>query len=233
MVAYPASRPVGDNMLQFRKAVAGAAMVPGQIVHAFGSLVGVVQGTQNIAATDPVVLAIDGVYSVDCATGTTASAGDNAWYDTSTNLIVTAGGAGIRWAGTFVNAKISGQLEALVHLNGQEALGNSLYIPVAAQNAMTAAGAVSVATYYTTVNTTTGSGHASTLADGVRVNQLKKIQLIVDAGDLVLTPANLAGGTTVTFADAGDYAVLIWNGADWVVIELGNGADGATAPVIA
>lgn len=105
--------------------------------------------------------------------------------------------------------------------------------PPAAQQTMTTAGAVSVATYCTKVNTTTGAGHASTLADGTVKGQLKKIQLIVDAGDLVLTPANLAGGTTITFADVGDFALLQWSGTAWVPIELGNDADGATAPVLA
>lgn len=104
--------------------------------------------------------------------------------------------------------------------------------PAAAQQNMTAAGAISVASYYTAVNTTTGSGHASTLANGTIKGQLKKIQLIVDAGDLVLTVANMVGGNTITFADAGDVAVLQWNGDAWVPIELSNDADGATAPVV-
>lgn len=102
----------------------------------------------------------------------------------------------------------------------------------AVQQAMTAAGAVSVATYYTTVNTTTGSGHASTLGAGSVKGQLKKIQLIVDGGDLVLTVAGMVGGNTITFADAGDIAVLQWNGKAWVPIELSNDADGVTAPVL-
>lgn len=104
--------------------------------------------------------------------------------------------------------------------------------PATAQQAMTTAGAVSVASYYTTVNTTTGSGHASTLASGSIKGQLKKVQLIVDGGDLVLTVAKMVGGNTITFADAGDVAVLQWNGDKWVPIELSNDADGATAPVL-
>lgn len=102
----------------------------------------------------------------------------------------------------------------------------------AAQQAMTTAGVVSVATYYTTVNTTSGSGHASTLGKGTVKGQLKKVQLIVDGGDLVLTVAAMAGGNTITFADAGDVAVLQWDGSVWVPIELSNDADGATAPVV-
>lgn len=104
--------------------------------------------------------------------------------------------------------------------------------PALAHEAKTTAGALSVATYYTSVNTTTGSGHASTLANGGIKGQLKKVQLIVDGGDLVLTIANMVGGNTITFADAGDVALLQWNGTSWVPIELNNATDGATAPVL-
>jgi hypothetical protein len=104
-------------------------------------------------------------------------------------------------------------------------------IPIAAQQALSGAGAINVTTFYTAW-TTTGA-NAGSLADGVVKGQLKKIQMIVDAGDGTLTPTNLAGGTTITFADAGDFAVLAWDGTDWVAIELGNSADGATAPVLA
>ncbi len=104
-------------------------------------------------------------------------------------------------------------------------------LPIAAQQAISGPGAVNVTTFCTKV-TTTGAD-AFTLADGVVVGQLKKIQLIVDGGDATLTPSNLAGGTTITFADAGDFAVLSWDGVDWRAIELGNDADGATAPVLA
>jgi hypothetical protein len=104
-------------------------------------------------------------------------------------------------------------------------------IPLAAQQAISGPGAINITTFYTAV-TTTGAD-AFTLADGAVIGQLKKIQLIVDGGEATLTPTNLAGGTTITFADAGDYALLGWDGTDWVAIELGNDADGATAPALA
>lgn len=103
--------------------------------------------------------------------------------------------------------------------------------PIAAQQDLSGAGAITVTEYYTAW-TTTGVD-AGTLADGAQVGQVKKIQLIVVGGDGTLTPDNLSGGTTITFADAGDYAVLQWDGSNWVAIELGNDADGATAPVLA
>jgi hypothetical protein len=104
-------------------------------------------------------------------------------------------------------------------------------IPIAAQQALSGAGAINITTYYTAWTST--STDAGTLIDGVVKGQLKKIQLIVDGGDATLTPSNLTGGTTVTFADAGDFVVLGWSGTSWVPLELGNAADGATAPVLA
>lgn len=109
--------------------------------------------------------------------------------------------------------------------------GMATFMVVAAQDAVTDSGACSVANYYTTL-TTTGAA-IPTLADGTIVGQKKKIQMIVDAGDAVLTPANLSGGTTITYADVGDTAELVWDGTNWVAVALYNIVDGATAPVLA
>lgn len=226
----PACRPVGNNSLQI-KVTAAAARMPGDIQIAYGVMAGIAMGPQNYAINDPMVLALDGMWEVGCATGTTASAGDNAFYNTTTKLVVVAGGADVIWIGTFAKAKTSGQLKATIHLNGSEALGNSLYIPAATAQSLSGAGAINV-TSYLTKWTTTGV-NAGTLANGVRVGQLKKIQLIVDGGDGTLTPVSLSGGTTITFADAGDLVLLLWDGTAWVVLEASNDADGATAPVIA
>lgn len=108
---------------------------------------------------------------------------------------------------------------------------NALFIPVAVQQAISGAGAITLLEYYTAV-TTTGAD-SFTLIDGLVIGQMKKIQLIVDGGVATLTPTTLSGGTTITFADAGDYAILVWKAAGWVAIELNNMADGATAPVLA
>ena len=99
-----------------------------------------------------------------------------------------------------------------------------------AQDSVTDTPACSVANYFSTLTTTTAS--VPTLADGVE-GQLKRIQMIVDVGDAVLTPANLTGGTTITFADVGDVAELKFSAGSWVVIALYNIADGVTAPVLA
>lgn len=110
-------------------------------------------------------------------------------------------------------------------------VGDAIYIPDAVAQSLSGAGAINVTSYLTKWTTT--AADAGTLANGTRVGQLKKVQLIVDGGDGTLTPVSLATGTTITFADAGDFWIGRWNGTAWRTIEVGNDADGATAPVIA
>lgn len=90
------------------------------------------------------------------------------------------------------------------------------FIPLAAQQALSGTGATNV-TSYCTRWTTTGA-NTSTLAVGAR-GQRKRIVMVVDAGDGVLTPAAMSGGTTITFNDVGDYVELICDGTTWYVIE--------------
>ena len=106
-------------------------------------------------------------------------------------------------------------------------------IPDVAQQALSGAGACNVTAFYTAV-TTTGAD-ALTLAAGTELGQLKKIQMIVDGGNGTLTIANPVSASldVIAFADAGDYVMCIWNGTAWRVLELGNDADGASAPGIA
>jgi hypothetical protein len=121
-------------------------------------------------------------------------------------------------------------------LSGSSILGASSNIyacfPAAAQQALSGAGAVTLTEFYTAWTST--STDAGTLADGNMKGQLKKIQLVSNSGgDATLTPTNLSGGTNITFADVGDFALLMWDGNNWVAVELGNAADGATAPALA
>ena len=106
-------------------------------------------------------------------------------------------------------------------------------IPDVAQQALSGAGACNVTAFYTAV-TTTGAD-ALTLAAGTELGQLKKIQMIVDGGDGTLTIADPVSASldVITLADAGDYVLCMWNGTAWRVLELGNDADGASAPGIA
>ena len=96
--------------------------------------------------------------------------------------------------------------------------------------AMTAAGAVSITTAVTTV--ASSGAIALTLADGAQ-GQIKIIVFITDGGDATLTPATMNDGTTLTFADAGDAAILMWLATGWQVIGAwGPGTPGA-GPTIA
>lgn len=107
------------------------------------------------------------------------------------------------------------------------------WIPDAAPDTRTDAGAVSVTTYYTGVVTTTGS--AITLADGLIKGQMKKIQFVTDVGDATLTIASPVSASldVVTFADVGDTIELIWNGTAWRILAAYNCADGTSSPAIA
>ena len=62
---------------------------------------------------------------------------------------------------------------------------------------------------------TTGAS-TGTLADGA-TGQIKTIVMTVDGGDYVLTPANLTGGTTITFADVADCVTLLFANGSWVI----------------
>jgi hypothetical protein len=96
--------------------------------------------------------------------------------------------------------------------------------------ALTAAGAVNITTPVTTV--ASSGAIALTLADG-SVGQIKIIVFITDGGDATLTPSTMANGTTLTFADAGDCAILMWIATGWAVIGAwGPGTPGA-GPTIA
>ena len=92
--------------------------------------------------------------------------------------------------------------------------------------AMTGAGAVSITTTLTTV--ASSGAIALTLANGTQ-GQIKIIVFITDGGNATLTPATMNDGTTLTFADAGDSAILMWIGASgWQVIGgWGPGTPGA------
>jgi hypothetical protein len=89
---------------------------------------------------------------------------------------------------------------------------------VAAQQAITSNGAIATTSYYTTMNTT-GGAKAYTLANASLKGQLKKIYFLTDGGDAVITGTFPGVNNTLTFANAGEYVVLIWTGTSWYPIE--------------
>jgi hypothetical protein len=135
--------------------------------------------------------------------------------------------AGTVAASKAVTANSSSQVSGLNAISGSITTTKAKFSPVLVQQALSGAGAVNLTTYYTAI-TNTGSD-ALTLADSTQVGHVKKVKMIVDPG----TDSTLTFNTnaTIVFADVGDYAVLVWNGSDWIPVELGNDADGATAPV--
>ncbi len=102
---------------------------------------------------------------------------------------------------------------------------------VADQETAAPAAALSLAAFSSLLNSTAGAT-TQTLAAGNVIGLHKRIQMIVDGGDDVVTITSLSGGTIITFADVGDVAELMWNGTNWIAIALYNCADGATAPVL-
>ena len=77
--------------------------------------------------------------------------------------------------------------------------------------------AISVASSITHINTTAGA-HAGAMANGTN-GQIKIITMITDGGNSVVTPAALAGYTTITFNDVGDSATLVFTNSNWVVLS--------------
>lgn len=92
---------------------------------------------------------------------------------------------------------------------------------VEAVQALSGPGAVNI-TQPVTAFTSTATGNALTLADGV-AGQLKTIVYVAEAAGAdtgILTPSNLGAGTTITFTNVGDACVLQFIGTDWWAISL-------------
>jgi hypothetical protein len=90
--------------------------------------------------------------------------------------------------------------------------------------ALSGPGAVNVTTL-TTAFTSTGTGDALTLADGV-AGQLKAIVYVAETAGTdtgVLTPTNFGNGTTITFNAVGESVLLQFLGTDWWIVS-NNGA---------
>lgn len=202
----------------------GSAASAGDIVFV-GSMCG--QVVSAVGAGELGALRVDGVIRVAKQSATVFANGAPVHWDSGNTRASTTAVSGLM--GTAVGGGADGDLYVDVRLNSRNAVLGGI-LPAAAQS-LSGAGAINVTSYLTKWTTT--AANAGTLADGTFVGQQKKIQLIVDGGDGTLTPANLAGGTTITFADAGDFALLVWDGSDWNAVELGNDADGATLPTLA
>ena len=95
---------------------------------------------------------------------------------------------------------------------------------VGSVQALSGPGAVNVTTV-TTAFTSTGTGDALTLADGV-AGQHKAIVYVAETAGPdtgVLTPTNFGNGTTITFNAVGESVLLQFLGTDWWIVS-NNGA---------
>jgi len=79
-----------------------------------------------------------------------------------------------------------------------------------------AIGVTAPLTNITSTGATIGS-NSLTLANGVQ-GQIKIITLIVDGGNVDVTPANFLNGTKWTMDGAGDSMTVIFNGSNWQVL---------------
>jgi len=165
--------------------------------------------------------------------------------------IVTTGAAGVYIGPTTAGLTTAGSHYALLTgsgiltvntsatTGGFAGSGTNQIVPIhiaAAQNDIAAGnpGAIPLTNYFTTVNSDAG-GDVWTLANGVCIGQLKRIQIKVRAGAATVTgKLNAAGASlTLTFSNAGEYAIFMWNGTGWVPLELGSVASATNAPSIA
>lgn len=95
---------------------------------------------------------------------------------------------------------------------------------------LTAAGAAGVDVGITYFDSTAGA-MAITLADGVE-GQRKTLMMLVDGGDVVVTPANFANGTTLTFNDVWDTCELLFSGSNWHLVSK-EGVDAGVITILA
>lgn len=126
-----------------------------------------------------------------------------------------------------LNIKIGGASDFTVTSNSLNVLTGSCiagpssmfvpFVPLAAGQAISGTNAINVTSFYTAVTST--AANTGTLSDGVIKGQLKKIRMVVDAGDFVITPSNASGFSTITLNDVGDEVLLIFDGTVWRCIE--------------
>lgn len=89
----------------------------------------------------------------------------------------------------------------------------------AANQSLSGAGAVNTTSPVTFYTSTVGPD-ALTLADASTVGLVKTVTHVSDSGSGVLTPANFADGTTITFTNVNDTWTGIWTGTTWLTISL-------------
>ena len=124
-------------------------------------------------------------------------------------------------AGTPVNKKVS-------VANVLNYLPSFLAFAADQEQALTNGGVISVTLPITGFITGAGGSgaNAASLADGTQ-GMIKILYQKVETANTqttVITPANLLGYATITFAEVGDAVVLYFNGSNWVLLSNQGGA---------
>ena len=83
---------------------------------------------------------------------------------------------------------------------------------------LTEAATVSVKTEPTQFNLSQGANQPMVLPDGDETQRKLMYMTAKGAGNAVVTPDNLTGGTTITFDTVGDYVELRFINGSWVVV---------------
>jgi hypothetical protein len=160
---------------------------------------------------------------------------------TNSGIFFSSGIAGFSTAGSHY-AELTGAGKWIVYSSSTTGgLGTNVtntLVPIylcAAQQTIAAGnpGAINVTSHYTDI-AVDADGDAFTLADGATVGQIKKIMLSATAGGTGVVTSKFTGAaTTLTFTNAGEYAILQWDGTDWIALELGSVVTLTHKPVIA
>ena len=117
-------------------------------------------------------------------------------------------------AGATGNTVVAGTLTQSGIATFAEALAMGATNNAAANGAV----ALDITEMFTGFTTNAVGSLDATLADG-SVGQIKVLKMILkDTNNCVVTPANLADGSTITFSATGQYAVLVFVGTAWEVV---------------
>lgn len=149
------------------------------------------------------------------ATGATLTLADNKTFTVNHSLTL-AGTDGTTMTFPSTSATIA-RTDAANTFTGDQTFNGAI---IGSIQSLSGPGAVNITTG-TTAFTSTGTGDALTLADGV-AGQLKMIVYVAEAAGAdtgILTPTNLGGYTTITFTNVGDSCLLQFIGTDWWVIS--------------
>ena len=117
-------------------------------------------------------------------------------------------------SGTPVNKKVS-------VANVLNYLPSFLAFAADQEEALTGAGAASVALPVTAfvTNTDNSGNNAVTLANGTTgMIKILYLKTLTGSQTSVVTPANFANGTSMTFNAVGDSAILYFNGTNWIYL---------------